>query len=74
MIGKLEYSVCLPVALRRGNVQKNALASKDAIWCCENVRLWLHPLLNNGIGAVITNGSLRARLHTSGRMLLKKAS
>jgi len=68
-MGKFAYSVAGPVALRRGNVQKNALAKRHAICFCENVRLWLMPFLNNGIGAVIVFGSDKASWHMFGRTL-----
>lgn len=76
MSGKLENSPedLSAAELRRGYVQRNALAKREAI-CSWDKLIWaLMPLMSKGIGCVTTDSSRKASSMIRGRRVPKNAS
>lgn len=74
MSGKLLYSECFLEVLRRGKVQRNALASRLLICCWLRLMEWVLCCLSRGMPWVTSCGSLRASCTTFGSKFSKKYS
>lgn len=74
MLGYVKYSECRDFSLRRGNVQRNALAKRHAIcsWLNDIDLFW--PRFNSGIEHFISCGNCNANPIMPGNVLRKKDS
>lgn len=74
MLGKFRYSDLRLYSLRRGNVQRNALANRHPTCCWLSEIDLLLPCLSSGMADGISSGNRRAKRITSGRVSVKNAA